>query len=101
MPGVACFCSRQILAGVTLNDIMHHAGNDNLPFGGVGDSGMGSYHGVEGFRNFRHGRSIQQAALFSLNFPLIPPHGKLLRKLLGSMSENERAAVRKRLGKPS
>ena len=49
---------RTISGGVTVNDVIFHVSMDDLPFGGVGPSGMGSYHGVEGFREFSHARSI-------------------------------------------
>ena len=44
--------------GVTINDVMMHAGQEDLPFGGVGASGMGVYHGLEGFRTFSHAKAI-------------------------------------------
>lgn len=44
--------------GVTINDVIMHVSNIDLPFGGVGNSGMGNYQGVEGFRTFSHARSI-------------------------------------------
>lgn len=44
--------------GVTVNDVVMHVAQEDLPFGGVGPSGMGSYHGVDGFRRFSHARSI-------------------------------------------
>lgn len=44
--------------GVTINDVMMHAGQEDLPFGGVGASGMGSYHGYDGFKTFSHARAI-------------------------------------------
>jgi len=43
---------------VTINDVMTHAYDDDLPFGGVGSSGMGAYHGREGFLAFSHARGI-------------------------------------------
>ncbi|GMM94452.1 coniferyl aldehyde dehydrogenase [Qipengyuania sp. MTN3-11] len=49
---------KTISGGVTVNDVIFHVSMDDLPFGGVGPSGMGSYHGVEGFREFSHARSI-------------------------------------------
>ena len=51
---------KTISGGVTVNDVVFHVSMDDLPFGGVGPSGMGSYHGVEGFREFSHGRSVYQ-----------------------------------------
>ena len=50
--------TRTISGGVTVNDVVFHVSMEDLPFGGVGPSGMGSYHGVEGFREFSHARSI-------------------------------------------
>jgi coniferyl-aldehyde dehydrogenase len=50
--------TRTISGGVTVNDVLFHVSMDDLPFGGVGPSGIGSYHGPEGFREFSHARSI-------------------------------------------
>ncbi len=50
--------TRTISGGVTVNDVVFHVSMEDLPFGGVGPSGMGSYHGVEGFREFSHARSV-------------------------------------------
>ncbi|TJZ73577.1 aldehyde dehydrogenase family protein [Chitiniphilus eburneus] len=44
--------------GVTINDCMFHLAQHNLPFGGVGPSGMGAYHGEDGFRRFSHARGV-------------------------------------------
>lgn len=44
--------------GVTVNDAVTHLITENLPFGGVGESGMGSYHGKEGFDTFSHQKSV-------------------------------------------
>lgn len=44
--------------GVTINDVIIHVGQEDLPFGGVGPSGMGSYHGFDGFKNFSHAKPI-------------------------------------------
>jgi aldehyde dehydrogenase (NAD+) len=44
--------------GVTINDIMVHAGTPNTPFGGIGTSGHGSYHGRYGFDTFTHLRTV-------------------------------------------
>ena len=50
--------TRTISGGVTVNDVVFHVSMEDLPFGGVGPSGMGSYHGPEGFREFSHARSV-------------------------------------------
>jgi coniferyl-aldehyde dehydrogenase len=44
--------------GVTINDVLMHVSNIDLPFGGVGNSGMGNYQGREGFKTFSHARSV-------------------------------------------
>ena len=48
---------RTVSGGVTLDDVIFHVGIDSLPFGGIGPSGMGSYHGGFGFKAFSHARS--------------------------------------------
>ncbi|MFN3403094.1 MAG: aldehyde dehydrogenase family protein [Cytophagaceae bacterium] len=52
--------------GCTINDTIMHFTNNNLPFGGVGESGLGSYHGEAGFRTFSHYKSVMEVPL-SLN----------------------------------
>ncbi len=44
--------------GVTVNDVIMHVSMEDLPFGGVGPSGMGSYHGIDGFRTFSHAKAV-------------------------------------------
>jgi len=65
--------------GGTLNDTIMHISNDNLPFGGVGESGIGGYHGKAGFDTFSHHKSIMKRATW-IDIPLkYPPYssGKL------------------------
>jgi len=50
--------SRTISGGATVNDVIFHVAMDELPFGGVGPSGMGSYTGHEGFKTFSHAKSV-------------------------------------------
>jgi len=50
--------SHTLSGGVTINDCMLHAGAKNAPFGGVGDSGSGAYHGKYGFDTFTHKRTV-------------------------------------------
>ncbi|MDP1541098.1 MAG: coniferyl aldehyde dehydrogenase [Moraxellaceae bacterium] len=62
--------------GVTINDVMQHAGVDDLPFGGIGASGMGRYHGPEGFITLSHAKSVLVKGRFSgLRF-ILPPFNK-------------------------
>jgi coniferyl-aldehyde dehydrogenase len=44
--------------GATVNDVIFHVAQEELPFGGVGPSGMGSYHGHDGFKEFSHRKSV-------------------------------------------
>ena len=50
--------ARTASGGVCLNGTVLHVGNPNLPFGGVGESGMGAYHGWSGFETFSHRRAV-------------------------------------------
>jgi len=64
--------------GVTVNDVISHITQENLPFGGVGPSGMGSYHGHDGFKEFSHAKSIYNQVSLNLNklAGLVPPYKK-------------------------
>ncbi|HCL82491.1 MAG TPA: aldehyde dehydrogenase [Chitinophagaceae bacterium] len=55
--------------GGAVNDVLMHFSNDQLPFGGVGHSGMGNYHGEAGFRNFSHYKSVLHKPTW-FEFPL-------------------------------
>jgi len=63
--------------GVTLNGTLLHVAQDSLPFGGVGTSGMGAYHGFDGFRRLSHVRSVYKVGAFNVFERLGPPWGKL------------------------
>lgn len=73
---------RTISGGVTVNDVIFHAGMEDLPFGGIGPSGTGSYHGSDGFRTFSHAKSLfRQAKIDVAKLAGIkPPYGKALKK---------------------
>ncbi|MFT8809390.1 MAG: coniferyl aldehyde dehydrogenase [Gluconobacter sp.] len=62
---------------VTLNGTLLHFAQDDLPFGGVGDSGIGAYHGKEGFIALTHARGVYQQGRFNAATLLQPPFGKL------------------------
>ena len=64
--------------GVTVNDVVMHVAQEDLPFGGVGPSGMGSYHGYDGFRNFSHAKAIysQSKTVSKLAAAMRPPYKK-------------------------
>jgi aldehyde dehydrogenase (NAD+) len=59
--------------GGAVNDVLMHFSNDKLPFGGVGQSGMGNYHGEAGFKSFSHYKSfIRKPTLFEFPFKYYP-----------------------------
>ena len=74
--------------GVTINDTLLHAAVEDLPFGGIGASGMGAYHGRAGFEAFSHRKSILEVrGFFGLHFLrgtqlARPPYGKGVERLL-------------------
>lgn len=67
--------------GGCINDTLYHLANQNLPFGGVGTSGMGSYHGKYGFDTFSHKKSIMKQTT-KFDIPLRYPGGKLTKAML-------------------
>jgi coniferyl-aldehyde dehydrogenase len=69
--------------GVAINDALFHAAQHSLPFGGVGESGMGHYHGYDGFVTFSKMRPIFYQARISGMRIMWPPYGKLATKYLG------------------
>ena len=71
-----------IAGGVCVNDAAFHVANDDLPFGGVGASGMGNYHGEEGFIRFSHAKSILKRGKISFASLLFPPYGKAVHNLV-------------------
>ena len=66
-----------ISGGVTLNGTLLHVAQDDLPFGGVGASGMGAYHGRHGFRRMSHARSIFKPGFLNAFELMGPPFDKL------------------------
>lgn len=74
--------SRIVAGGVTINDTVMHLAMCDLPFGGIGTSGMGTYHGFDGFRTFSHARGTYRQARFDVGRLLRPPYGAVMRALL-------------------
>ena len=60
--------------GITINDIAMHAATESLPLGGVGNSGMGRYHGHDGFLNFSHHKAVLTQGRISLGKMFNPPY---------------------------
>jgi len=72
--------------GVTINDALLHVGQDELPFGGVGESGMGHYHGHEGFLTFSKLRPVFRQSRWSSLKLLMPPYGRLADRVLALLT---------------
>jgi coniferyl-aldehyde dehydrogenase len=74
--------SRTTSGGVTINDVIMHVSMEDLPFGGVGPSGMGSYHGREGFETFSHARGVFKQTRINVGAMMRPPYGERIRKMV-------------------
>ena len=80
------YVTRIISGSVGVNEAILQVGQHDLPFGGVGASGMGHYHGYEGFLTFSKLRPVfQQGRISSIQLALQPPYGKLARRALDWM----------------
>ena len=72
--------------GVTVNDTLFHQAQDDLPFGGIGPSGMGHYHGREGFREMSHARAVYRQSPVEAVMKLTrPPYGNTIKKQIDGM----------------
>jgi coniferyl-aldehyde dehydrogenase len=73
---------RTTAGGVTVNDCLFHVGQTSLPFGGIGASGMGCYHGVDGFHTFSQKKGVFVQRRWSPLSVLRPPYGARTRQIL-------------------
>lgn len=76
---------RTLAGGVTVNDTLLHIAQHGLPFGGVGASGLGAYHGEAGFRTFSRVKPVFRQARWNTVGLLNPPYGATFRRLLGAL----------------
>ncbi|MCW3796661.1 coniferyl aldehyde dehydrogenase [Sphingomonas sp. BN140010] len=76
---------RTISGGVTLNGTLLHIAQESLPFGGVGASGIGAYHGKEGFKRFSHARAVHKVGAWNAFEKLGPPWGNFARRVAKAM----------------
>jgi aldehyde dehydrogenase (NAD+) len=74
--------SETTAGGTTVNDCALHIANPHLPFGGVGPSGLGRYHGEFGFREFSHERGILRQSTLSPVRMLQPPYTETVQTLV-------------------
>jgi len=78
--------NRTTSGGVAVNDVITHIMQDDAPFGGVGPSGTGAYHGKEGFINFSHAKTVFRQTPFEFAAGMLrPPYGDKIRKVLDGM----------------
>lgn len=73
---------KTVSGGVTVNDALWHVAQENLPFGGVGKSGTGAYHGEAGFTTFSHMKPVFYQSRFSSGSILQPPYTEKTGKIL-------------------
>ncbi|MFZ1294300.1 MAG: coniferyl aldehyde dehydrogenase, partial [Pseudomonadales bacterium] len=83
---VQMLLDRIMSGGVSVNDALFHVAQHDLPFGGVGASGMGHYHGYEGFITFSKLRPVFYQARFSFMKFLAPPYGRFASAVLGFLT---------------
>ena len=82
-PGtVEAVLARTQAGGVTINDTLYHIAQHGLPFGGVGASGMGGYHGKAGFETFSHLKPVFTQSRWNGAGMLRPPYGARFGRLL-------------------
>ncbi len=68
--------------GVSINDTVNHVAQEDLPFGGIGPSGMGKYHAKEGFLTFSAAKPILKRGFFYSAKTAFPPYGRLIHKMI-------------------
>ena len=76
-----------ISGGASINDVAVHVLQDNLPFGGSGNSGMGNYHAEFGFKTFSHARGVYRGIRADPLAVLRPPYTERTRRMLGFLSK--------------
>lgn len=74
--------TRTTSGGVSVNDVVMHVAMEDLPFGGIGPSGMGAYHGIDGFKTFSHAKAVFQQAKMDVTAMMRPPYGEKITKML-------------------
>lgn len=79
-PGRKLVLERTTSGGVAINETNLNYAQDDIPFGGVGASGMGAYHGHEGFKTMSHAKGIFEQARLNFTDVVRPPFGKLFER---------------------
>ena len=68
--------------GAVINDTLVHVTQDDMPFGGVGPSGMGQYHGREGFQTFSKAKGVLYKSRFNSGKLIYPPYGGVVHRMI-------------------
>ncbi len=71
-----------ISGGMCLNDTINHFAIDSMPFGGTGSSGMGNYHGFDGFKELSHAKSVLTRPRFNSMSFLYPPYNRFFHRMI-------------------
>jgi len=81
------FAEQTTSGALIFNDVMSHASIETLPFGGVGASGIGAYHGIHGFRRFTHAKAVvQQSEDGASGLRLRAPYADKLKQLQAALA---------------
>jgi coniferyl-aldehyde dehydrogenase len=75
--------SSTVSGGVTVNDTLMHVAHEGLPFGGVGESGWGSYHGESGFLRFTQQKPVLVQSRWAMGQLFYPPYGAMFDRVMG------------------
>jgi coniferyl-aldehyde dehydrogenase len=75
--------ARTVSGGVTVNDTLMHVAHEVLPFGGVGESGWGSYHGEAGFLRFTQQKPVLVQSRWAMGQLFYPPYGARFQRVMG------------------
>ncbi|OOF03273.1 coniferyl aldehyde dehydrogenase [Salinivibrio sp. MA607] len=68
--------------GMGINETLFHVAAEDAPFGGIGDSGMGHYHGIEGFYTFSHSKTVLTRDRWDTSFLVKPPYNRWYKRLM-------------------
>src|SRR5262245_6945379 len=85
-PGRRLVLERTTSGGVSINETNLHYAQEDIPFGGIGSSGMGAYHGYEGFKTLSHAKGIFEQARFNFTDAIRPPFGRLFERVIGFLT---------------
>jgi aldehyde dehydrogenase (NAD+) len=81
-PAIDTIIHNTTAGGTCINNAVVHFANSNLPFGGVGPSGTGSYHGFHGFKAFSHERGVLRQGRVDMLKSVYPPYGPKVSRML-------------------